>query len=238
MVDSSVLQSEERPGVGSGLSAESNARLTVNTGVVLFVLFAIEIVTVIIKPLSVLTLHVVVGLVLVPPLLVKIGSVGWRFLQYYRGDKTYRAKGPPGRLLRVLGPLLLVASIVLLASGIVLLLSPSSFGGNLKSIHGASFYIWLVLVVAHVTLHWRDVRRLGAKDLARRSRQAIPGAVIRQTTVLISLVVGLLLSMSLVSQVGTYRHKAVYPTAGRQAPASRQLLPVAGNGAVPTRRGR
>ncbi|MCU1492979.1 MAG: hypothetical protein JWO62_743 [Acidimicrobiaceae bacterium] len=229
MMDSRVLQSDERQGVGSGLSTESNARLTVNTGVVLFVLFAIEIVTVIIKPRSVLTLHVVVGLVLVPPLLVKLGSVGWRFLQYYRGDERYRAKGPPRPLLRVLGPLLLVATIVLLASGMVLLLSPSSFGGHLKSIHGASFYIWLLLVVTHVAFHWRDVRRLGTKDLARRSRQAVPGAVIRQTTVLISLVVGVLLSLSLVSQVGTYRHKAAYPTASRQAPAPapRQVLPAA-----------
>jgi hypothetical protein len=48
-----------------------------------------------------------------------------------------RAKGPPAPLLRCVGPVLLAAPVVLVASGVVLLPWPA-FGGNLKSIHGAS----------------------------------------------------------------------------------------------------
>jgi hypothetical protein len=158
-----------------GAAVEANARLTVNTALVLLVLFAVEVVTVIISPRAVLTLHVVVGLLLVPPLLVKIASVSWRFIQYYRGDEMFRRKGAPRPVLRLLGPSLLLATTVLMASGITLLLSPASFGGNLRRIHSVSFYVWLVLVLAHATLHWRDVRKLAPKDWIRRSREAVPG---------------------------------------------------------------
>jgi hypothetical protein len=229
MVDMTVVQGEEPHTVGSRSQVEANTRLTVNAGLVLLVLFAVEVATVIVGPRSVLTPHVVVGLVLVPPLLVKIGSVGWRFLQYYRRNAPFRAQGPPRPLLRALGPVLLLATIVVMASGIALLVSPSSVGGNLKRIHGASFYVWLLLVIAHIALHWRDIRRMAGRDWSRRTRRAVPGAAVRQTTMLISLAVGLLLSLSLVSQVGSYEHKTVYPAVTRHA-----LAPYAG---VPDRAG-
>jgi hypothetical protein len=43
-----------------------------------WVFFAIEVASVIVTPRKVLNFDVVLGLVLVPPLLVKIGSVAWR----------------------------------------------------------------------------------------------------------------------------------------------------------------
>jgi len=74
-------------------SAEANARLTGATGLVLLVLSCAEAATVVLGVRSVLTLHVVIGLLLVPPLLVKVCSVSWRFLRYYRHDEAYRARG-------------------------------------------------------------------------------------------------------------------------------------------------
>jgi hypothetical protein len=188
-------------------SVEANARLTVNSGMVLLVLFPIEVVTVVIGARRVLTLHVVVGLLLVPPLLVKIASVSWRFLQYYRAEPRYRGKGAPTPALRLLGPLLVTATVGVMTSGIVLLMDPLSFGGNLRRIHSITFDLWLILVVAHVALHWRGLRSLASADLVRRSRNAVSGAVMRQTVVLTSLAVGLVLALSLVSQVQTYRDK-------------------------------
>jgi len=191
-------------------AVEANARLTVNTASVLLALFAVQIATVIIKPRKALTLHVMVGLILVPPLVVKISSVAWRFIKYYRRDEMYRRMGAPRPALRLLGPILVLATVTLVASGITLLLSPTAFGGSLRRIHSIAFYAWLVLVVAHVCLHWRDVRGLAMKDWVRRSRTAVPGALVRQAVVLISLVVGLMLGLSLVSNVGSYRLE-VYP---------------------------
>lgn len=140
----------KQPGSGDGTEqapgVAANARITVNSGLVLLVLFAIEVVTVLLTPRTVLALHVVAGLILIPPLLLKLASVSWRFVKYYRHDAGYRRKGPPTPALRALGPLLILATVAVLASGIVLLLIPSALGGSMRRIHSLSFYVWLALV--------------------------------------------------------------------------------------------
>jgi hypothetical protein len=75
---------------------EGNARLTGGTGAVLVVLLAAEGVT-ILRIRGLLTAHVFIGLVLVPPVLLKTGSTLWRFARYYLGDPAFRRKGPPRR---------------------------------------------------------------------------------------------------------------------------------------------
>src|SRR6266446_850218 len=72
---------------------EANARLTAMTGIVLLVLFIAEIATVLIGARRVLTLHVTLGLLLVPPVLLKIASTTWRMAAYYRGNTAYRREG-------------------------------------------------------------------------------------------------------------------------------------------------
>ena len=161
-------------------SVEANARLTGATGLVLLVLSGAEVATVALGVRSVLTLHVMIGLLLVPPLLMKICSVSWRFFRYYRHDEAYRRKGPPVPALRMLGPALLAATLALFISGTTLLLAPTAFGGNLKHIHVLSFYIWLILVVVHLIAHVGDLRRHAAKDWVHRTRAAVPGARVRQ----------------------------------------------------------
>lgn len=211
-------------------SAAGNARLTGATGAVLLLLFCAEAATVVIGVKGMLTLHVMIGLLLVPPLLVKISSVSWRFLRYYRRNEAYRRRGTPPTVLRILGPLLLLATIVLFVSGITLLLAPSAFGGprgTMYSIHAGSFGTWIVLVLAHVTGHARDLRRLAAKDWLRRSRAAVPGALVRQLAVLASLAAGLALALSLVGHVGTFQNTATHPHGAphRAGAASLVLIP-------------
>jgi hypothetical protein len=79
------------------------------------------------------------------------------------------------------------------------------------SIHAGSFLIWIVLVLAHVIGHARDLRRLAAKDWLRRSRAAVPGALVRQLAVLASLAAGLALALSLVGHAGTFQNTATHP---------------------------
>ena len=163
-----------------GSSVAGNARLTGATGAVLLLLFGVEVATAVMGVKGMLTLHVMIGLLLVPPLLVKTSSVSWRFLRYYRRDEAYRRRGAPHTVLRVLGPLLLLATIVLFVSGITLLLAPSAFGGphgTMYTIHAGSFYIWIVLVLAHVAGHARDLGRLAGKDWLRHTRTAVPGVL-------------------------------------------------------------
>jgi nicotinamide mononucleotide (NMN) deamidase PncC len=163
----------------------------------------------------------VIGLLLVPPLLVKMASVSWRFLRYYRHAEAYRHKAAPPTVLRILGPLLLLATLVLIVSGITLLLAPSAFGGphgTMYTIHAGSFYIWMGLVLVHVLAHARDLRGLAAKDWLRRTRTAVPGALARQLAVLASLAAGLALALSLVGYAGTFQNTANHPHGASHLP--------------------
>ena len=65
-------------------------------------------------------------MLLIPPVLLKIGSTGWRFVRYYRGSPAYRRKGPPPALLRLLGPVVVILTVGVLASGVALVLAPHS----------------------------------------------------------------------------------------------------------------
>ena len=87
----------------------------------LLALLAAEGVT-ILRVRALLTPHVFIGMVLIPPVLLKVASTGWRFARYYRGTPAYRRKGPPLLLLRLLGPVVVILTVVLLASGVGLLL--------------------------------------------------------------------------------------------------------------------
>jgi hypothetical protein len=203
--------------------AEGNARLTTTTSLVLLVLLAVQVTTAVLGVQSHLTLHVVVGLLLVPPLLVKIASVAWRFLRYYRHDAEYRRKGPPPLALRVLGPLLLLTTLVLFTSGITLVLAPTAFGGPhgmMFQIHGASFYLWMLLILAHVAGHARDLRRLSARDWMRRTRSAVPGARARQAVALAGLAAGLALALALAGHAGTYQSDAHHAVTAMRHPGT------------------
>ena len=101
--------------------SEGNARLTSMTAVALLVLLALEGVTVLfIRPL--ISVHVFVGLLLVPPVALKLASTAWRFVSYYAGRADYVAKGPPQIVLRaVVAPLVVVSTLVLFGTGIAML---------------------------------------------------------------------------------------------------------------------
>src|ERR1700680_1835846 len=88
---------------GGAHGVEANARLTASTAVVLVVLLAVEGVTVV-RVRALLTPHVFVGMLLVPPVVVKMVSTTYRFVRYYTRSPAYRRQGPPSLVLRLLGP--------------------------------------------------------------------------------------------------------------------------------------
>jgi hypothetical protein len=185
------------------MGVEANARLTASTAVVLLILLAVEGVTVLqIRPL--LTMHVFVGMLLVPPILVKLSSTTWRFAKYYLGSPDYREKGPPPTALRVLGPFVALLTIVLFASGILLLLGPVSLRIQFLLIHKASFFLWFVLMTVHVLGHLGDTARLATKDWTARVRHVVAGSSGRQLVLGVSVVVGLVLAFVTIPYVGTW----------------------------------
>jgi len=190
-----------RPAPVDGI--EGNARLTAASAAVLLVLLAAEGLTI---PFihRLLTPHVVIGMVLVPPVLVKLGSTGYRFARYYTGKPAYVSKGPPPAVLRLLGPFVVVLTLVLFASGIALLFAVGQWRSNLQLLHKASFVLWFGAMTIHVLLHLGDVVRLAPRDWFGRRRGDLAGTGARQWLLVGSIAAGVLLSVVFAAKVGPF----------------------------------
>jgi len=175
--------------------SEGNARLTGLTAAVLLVLLAAEGATI---PMihSQLTLHIFLGVVLIPPVVLKTAAAGWRFARYYLRSPEYVAKGPPRAFFRVLvAPLVVASTIGLFGSG-VLLLAAHPQRGLVLGIHKASFVVWFWAMSAHVLGHALKVPGLARADLDRM----LPGSGLRQFLVAGAVVVGLVAALATLPQ--------------------------------------
>ncbi len=135
---------------------ERNLRLTALTGAVLLVLLAVEGFT-LLSLRAMLSWHIFVGILLVPVVLLKLGSTGYRFFRYYTHRPDYVRAGPPPLLLRLLGPVVVLSTLALLATGIALIAVGPGRG--------------LVLAPAQ-----GELRRLGRSARRPRARPPAPHA--------------------------------------------------------------
>lgn len=186
-----------------------NARLTALVGSALLLLFTAEVGTVILGVNHVLTAHVAIGLALTPVVLLKIGSTGWRAVQYYRGNRAYVRRGAPRLYFRILGLLLTVLTVVLLGSGLVAFVGPHVLHGLALTTHKVSFYPWLAALLLHVVGHCVPALRLAGADLLARSRARVAGATIRRHAVLAALIAGAVLAVILTGHAADHLH--LYP---------------------------
>ncbi len=156
--------------------SEGNERLTVWAGVVLVVLLAVIGLTLLHLRTTLLWVHLFVGLLLLGPVLVKLGSTGYRFVRYYAHNPRYRRKGPPPAYLRLIAPMVVFTTVTVFASGVALLLAGPSSRGTLLPIHKVSFFFWLAFTGVHVLGHLPEVQRTlaGGRD---RSKIGQRGAV-------------------------------------------------------------
>ena len=188
-----------------------NALLTAWVGVVLLALFVAELLT-LFDVHGLITWHVALGALLVPPVLVKTGTTGWRVLRYYAGQRDYHEAGPPPLLLRLLGPLVVLTSLVLLGSGVVLVLlgeessrrAVLSFAGlrvDWVGLHKGIFFVWFAVMAAHVL-----ARTLPALRLAIR-RHGVPGGAQRLAVITVSLALAAGTAVWLVGADGSWHHR-------------------------------
>lgn len=153
--------------------AEGNARLTALTGLVLTALLIIEGVT-ILDVRGLLTLHMFVGLMLIPPVLLKMATTTYRFGSYYAHRSAYVHRGPPHVILRAIGPLVVLSTLAVLGTG-VWLLAIGHNDDSVLTLHQASFIVWVALMTLHFLGHaweslvigWRDVSRHGGGPAGR-----------------------------------------------------------------------
>jgi hypothetical protein len=183
--------------------SEGNARLTGLTGLVLLALLAVEGLTILaIRPL--LSVHIFVGLLLIPPVALKLAATGYRLLRYYTRAAEYVRKGPPMLLLRMLvAPGLVAATIVVFATGVALL-AVGPGGGIVLGLHKASFLVWLGAFGIHVLVYALRVPGLVAADWGRDSGTS--GAALRIGTVALALLAGLTVALAALPAAGPWLH--------------------------------
>lgn len=153
---------------------------------------------------SLLTAHVVIGMVLVPPVLVKLGSTGYRFFRYYTGKPAFVKKGPPPVLLRLLGPVVVVLTLALFGSGIALLFAAAPWRSDLVFLHKATFVLWFGVMTVHVLSHLGETLRLAPRDWYGRTRRQVAGTKARQWLLVVSVVLGILLGTLLAARGATF----------------------------------
>ncbi len=170
-----------------------NARLTAWTGLVLLVLFAAELVT-LLDVRGLVSWHVAIGVLLIPPALVKTGSTGWRIVRYYAGNRPYRTAGPPPLLMRLLGPLVVVFTLAVLGTGVALILagrgSLFTVAGrpvDVLFLHKAAFVVWAVVTGLHTL--GRLIPALQLTVLKAREPRRVPGPYQRATVLGLTLLV-------------------------------------------------
>ena len=169
------MRNEQRRGLGR-LNPDGNERLTAAVGLVLVVLTIVELVTIVFGLHQLLSLHVFVGLVLIPPVLLKLASTGWRFVRYYTGSEPYRSKGAPELAMRLLAPLLVAATVVLFASGVAMGVLHGQSLVVARRLHGPASVVWLIVVGVHVLVYLKRALIHSREDLTPASREAVPGA--------------------------------------------------------------
>jgi hypothetical protein len=136
--------------------SQGNEHLTAVVAAALLVLLFVEGAT-LLKIQSLLTVHAFVGLLLIPIVVLKLGSTGWRMIRYYLGSEEYVERGPPSVILRTMvAPLVVLTTLVLFATGTALL-AVGETEGTVVGLHKASFIVWVAATSVHVLAH---VRRL------------------------------------------------------------------------------
>jgi hypothetical protein len=170
-----------------------NARLTGAVAVALLVLLVAEGATI---PFigQLLGPHIFIGLLLVPPVVLKLASTGYRFARYYTQDEPYVRKGPPPTVLRFVAPGVVLTTLALFGTGIALIFAgpPSN---TLIFAHKLSFFAWVGLMVLHILGHLLELPRLASADWRRHGpREArLAGAGLRASALAGAIVLGVAL---------------------------------------------
>ena len=175
------------------VGVEGNARMTGVLGAVLLVALAVEGVTVP-SVREMFTLHVFVGLFVIPVVCLKLATTGYRFFHYYRGTAAYRQKGPPHPILRISAPVVILATITLLGTGIVMLAVGPQHSDTWLTVHQASFIVWFAVTTVHVLGHVRETWKLTTAEM--RARPPVPRRGVRVTLVAVSLALGLTIGVA------------------------------------------
>jgi hypothetical protein len=182
---------------------DGNERLTSLTAAALTALLVAMGVTVV-HMAGLVSAHMIIGFLLVPPVLLKLASTGYRFVRYYTGSPAYTAKGPPQLPLRIIAPVLVIATLGVFISGVVLLAVGHKEGAILE-LHKITFIVWVAVFGVHFLAYAPRVGRslVGAWQATRRD--AVPGAAARDVLLAAALGGGIALAVGLLPAIHGWR---------------------------------
>jgi hypothetical protein len=154
---------EEGPHPKHTSPVASNLILTSHAGlVILFFLVLLYFTGLEFSPLR--GVHFGLGFALIPILLVKLGSTGWRAVNYYFDRDPYRTAGPPWLLPRIMALPLTAAAILATVSGVVLWATGTDHG-TWARIHIYAVVSLAVVVVVHLAIYTRKAFRASTRSL-------------------------------------------------------------------------
>jgi hypothetical protein len=177
---------------------DGNGRLTAVVGALLLVPIVVELTTVLLGVHTFMSLHVFVGLLLIPAGPLKLGSTGWRFARYYSKSDAYRALGPPRPGMRLLAPLLVAATVVLFGSGVAMGVLHGHALVVARRLHGPASVAWIVLLGVHVLVYLRRTLSTASEDVGATRRRAVRGPRARAYVVAAAVVAGVAVGASTV----------------------------------------
>jgi hypothetical protein len=172
-----------------------NERLTAAVGLLVLIPVLVEIATILLGVHAFMSVHVFVGVALIPAVLLKLASTGWRFVRYYTRSRPYVAQGPPQIGMRLLAPLFVAVTVVLFGSGVAMGLLHGNALQIARRLHGPASVIWLILLGLHVVVYLRRALTSTVDDAVPAKRKPVPGTTARAyalaSVVVCGLVVGL-----------------------------------------------
>jgi hypothetical protein len=190
---------------------DGNEQLTTVTGAILILLLAVIGFT-IPQLRQFISVHLFVGMLLIGPVLLKMGSTGYRFIRYYTGDPEYRRKGPPEIILRLIGPLVVLLTVAVFVTGVALLIVGPTHRDPWLLLHKVSFIAWLVFMSLHILGHLPALGRAlrggggGEEPLAGGGS----GAAGRWIALAGALVAGLVLALLLIPDYSAWTAHGVF----------------------------
>jgi hypothetical protein len=181
---------------------EGNEILTSAAAVVLVGLLVAEGVT-IVNMRGLVTAHMFIGMVLIPPVVLKLASTGYRFARYYTRARAYREKGPPLLPLRLLAPVLVASTVAVFTTGVLLLAAGHNSRAVLQ-LHKLSFIVFGVVLAVHFLAYLPRVVRSLRADWGASRREAVPGAGIRGMLVASAIGGGAALALALLPAINAW----------------------------------
>ena len=185
-------------------AVERNALLTHAAAAVLTILLLAEGVT-LLDMGGLLRPHMFIGLMLIPPVLLKLASTGYRFARYYTGSAAAAPSPGTRPLLRALAPVLVASTAAILASGVWLLLigHHSDFA---LAVHKVAFIVWSGAFGLHFLAYLpAAARSLASAVRPNRSGARIGGSRMAAALVLSSAGAGLAVALSLLARIAEWQ---------------------------------